>query len=535
MSRRKGVESYKRAVFSSTAFMEFETRQGVKKNLSFETVKAEDFVLDEGSGSTIEEERDGCESSSLTAIRLARTFEFDNLKIKLHLGEEANSPEDRETGSHLSENTNMLNATVNVEDVEKNSTEDKASESSIAENDSNESSANSKDCVAIISEVNNSILHEMPLEDQSTTDGNVSDYNTQHNKESSSNSRYNKGGSQQNNKDNTTDANVDAPASFSSSDNEFSSLEFPDSSDTSLIDWDSIVPIITFVQSMFSERKKEPKRDSLDTTVFFDPRYLYFLKKVCGLSKKECVAYGKEQYKLLGERANKSKAEIPPVKGYSVLNEPEGATITIEGNKIPVTLRRIEKIQPIELPTYVKDEFEYLVYKYGENVEMISRKMEIDIRDVILIYYMKYYNVPIEMTGSLLDKYVDEEWNMNDRIMFEENFNKHGTKFNKFMMNKSVEELRIYYRFYLKNYLPINWTPEERGQFARLVGVYRKDWEAMSSHFETSGKNANDLRVFYGSYFKKLDEEEKAKEYLLGGGGEEGTDSAKGRRGRKTV
>lgn len=323
------------------------------------------------------------------------------------------------------------------------------------------------------------------------------------------------------------------------------SLEFPteDEGDISVgsVDWESLEPVISFViEGSLQRRKPEAplpqRRDSIDQGVFFDPRYLYFLKKVCGLSKKECVAYGKDQHRLLIDRAAKSRADVPPAKTYTIERE-EGGVRIFYGNQ-EVFLKRTEEIGDIPLPEYKKDDFEYMVYKYGESLELISKKTGMDIRDVILIYYMKYYNVSIEMTGTLLDKYVDEEWTMNDRILFEENFTKYGTKFHKFMMDKPEHELRIYYKFYLRNYLPLNWTDRERSLFAYLVGVYKKDWNAMAQRFQDvcgeDTKDANDLRVYYGTYFKKLDEEEKMKELLLGGSvGFQGLEAARKRRGRK--
>lgn len=176
-------------------------------------------------------------------------------------------------------------------------------------------------------------------------------------------------------------------------------------------------------------------------------------------------------------------------------------------------IRKVERISDLKIPPYDKVSFEYLVYKYNDNLKKIASESSMCIKDVILIYYLKYHNRTLEMTGSLLDKYVDAEWSLRDRIIFEENFNKYGNKFNKFIINKNEEELRIYYRFYLKNYLPVNWNEEERTLFAHLILIYKKDWNSMAEHFER--KNSNDLRVFYSSYFKKLDEEERGRELNL--------------------
>ncbi|ELA42578.1 uncharacterized protein VICG_00330 [Vittaforma corneae ATCC 50505] len=278
----------------------------------------------------------------------------------------------------------------------------------------------------------------------------------------------------------------------------------------------------------------------------------------------------KEQIKLLIDRSNKNKAKtLPPKKYYAIPEVPmtdenndskyecmnsQDMPVNEYGNKSgdsfcpgvnifyleilntngsseftgmdSIFLRKVPEISSIVLPSYEKEDFEYMVYKYGENLELISKNTGIDIKDVILIYYLKYHNMSIQIVGSLLDKYVDEEWCINDRILFEENFSKYGTKFNKFMMNKHEDELKIYYKYYLKNYLPVNWSEWERALFAHLIGVYKKDWNAMSLHFQRESinnneydnnclKNANDLRVYYSSYFKKLDEEERLKELQL--------------------
>ena len=67
--------------------------------------------------------------------------------------------------------------------------------------------------------------------------------------------------------------------------------------------------------------------------------------------------------------------------------------------------------------------------------------------------------------------------------------------------------------FYLKNYIPFNWSCEERTLFAHLFGSYKKDWVAMEKNFDN--KNAQDLKVYYCSYFKKLDDDERMRETKL--------------------
>lgn len=407
--------------------------------------------------------------------------------------------------------------------------------------------------------------------------------------------------------DDSTKYSSGATSSFLSDISEDSqSFEFPEDEEQSMesINWRVLEPVIAFVLSnctdhecklsshkdrhvnavildkqienkidlIESPQRHSPKKGNISQSVLFDPRYLYFLKKVCNLSKKECVAYVKEQTKLLIDRSNRNKAKLPPPRKYRAVPEILTADekdssnrdcvgsmdefISESGSKKEddlhpginifyletrhkstdgppeftgmnsIFLRKVPEISNITLPSYEKEDFEYMVYKYGENLELISKSTGIDIKDVILIYYLRYHNVGIQIVGSLLDKYVDEEWCINDRILFEENFSKYGTKFNKFMMNKHEDELRIYYKYYLKNYLPVNWSEWERALFAHLIGVYKKDWSAMSLHFQGEGidndghdsncmKNANDLRVYYSSYFKKLDEEERLRELQL--------------------
>ncbi|KAM0679965.1 hypothetical protein GINT2_001907 [Glugoides intestinalis] len=337
------------------------------------------------------------------------------------------------------------------------------------------------------------------------------------------------------------------------------SFDFP----SEKIDWSSIMPVITYAMSLCVEipikltpKKSEEKtkdvkliskketirpRKETDQSIFFESTYLYFLKKVCNLSKRECAMYGMVQNKMLMERATKNKAELLKTKKHYALKEGRGVRIFSsikleeglgkEEDLESVFLEKINRISPIVLPEYEKNSFEYMVYKYGENLETISKKLNMDIKDVIVIYYLKYYGAAIKIEGPLLEKYVDDEWCIMDRILFEENFMKYTTKFSKYMMNKSEEELKIYYKFYLKNYLPVNWTEEERSLFARLIGSYKKDWDGMAKYFQT--KNANELKVYYSSYFKKLDEEERIKEQELAPGDTQLHVSIQKKRGRK--
>lgn len=342
------------------------------------------------------------------------------------------------------------------------------------------------------------------------------------------------------------------------------SFEFP----VENVDWSSIMPVITYAMSLYVEIPTKPtqkktqekikearnvnKKDSVkarkdtDQSVFFESTYLYFLKKVCNLTKRECVMYGRDQNKLLMERAAKNKAEVLKLKRHYAVKEDRGVRIfsSIKKEEGPnyigaakeeklesVFLEKISAINPIVLPEYEKDSFEYMVYKYGENLETISKKLNMDIKDVIVIYYLNYYGSEIKIVGPLLEKYVDDEWSITDRILFEENFTKYTTKFSKYMMNKSEEELKIYYKFYLKNYLPVNWSEEERSLFARLIGAYKKDWNDMANYFKS--KNANELKVYYSSYFKKLDEEERLKEQELSPGDSQLQVTTHKKRGRK--
>lgn len=60
----------------------------------------------------------------------------------------------------------------------------------------------------------------------------------------------------------------------------------------------------------------------------------------------------------------------------------------------------------------------------------------------------------------------------------------------------------------------MNWSDEDRALFAHLIDIYKKDWNAMAQCYNGT-KNANDLRVYYSSYYKKLDEEERMRELQL--------------------
>lgn len=329
----------------------------------------------------------------------------------------------------------------------------------------------------------------------------------------------------------------------SDEDDSLDSLEFPSYESQEFVNWQRILPIMSFLFRKFEfpelndamkpleEKllKKEPLKPKkiTESDANSDLRYLYFLKKVCYLGKNDAIYYCKDQAKFLLERGNKNKASLLPSKNYSSISTDDSLKINIyeENKKIKkqpiqsnqennsIILQKLDKINDIKLPEYDKDTFEYLVFKHGENMESIAKESHMRIKDVILVYYLKYHNVELEISGSLLEKYVEEEWNMRDRILFEENFMKYDTKFHKYMINKSEDDLKIYYRFYLKNYIPINWTCEERTLFAHLFATYKKDWVAMEKCF--TNKTAQDLKVYYCSYFKKLDDDERMRESKL--------------------
>lgn len=98
------------------------------------------------------------------------------------------------------------------------------------------------------------------------------------------------------------------------------SIEFPSDETNNLsigsIDWLLFEPIVSFVlsscniQALSKKIEESPqklviKNETTDQSAFFDQKYHYFHKKVCNLSKKECMIYGKEQCKLLLERSIK--------------------------------------------------------------------------------------------------------------------------------------------------------------------------------------------------------------------------------------
>lgn len=359
--------------------------------------------------------------------------------------------------------------------------------------------------------------------------------------------------------------------SASESDLDSSALEFPDdaSSEPTTMERMLFGPILRYIQSldhgvvdskegdesMCTDRDSTGRaiekdngskatqnvprsRKKNENNMHIDLRYLYFLKKVCNLTKKDALDYCRDQNRLLMERGTRNRAELLPKARYiseirqdsiiihtlpaskdrtNGLSE-EGEMEEDGGTMKSVVLRGVSEIRDLQVPAYNRDEFGYLVYKYGDGLVNIAKGMEMGLKDVILIYYLEYHSKSLEITGSLLEKYVEEEWTITDRILFEESFMRYGTRFSKFIINKSEDDLRIYYRYYLKNYIPMNWTEEERAMFSVLFSTYKKDWNSMHKNFPN--KSANDLKVFYGSYFKKLDEEERIRESQLAGGGE---------------
>lgn len=362
----------------------------------------------------------------------------------------------------------------------------------------------------------------------------------------------------------TEDSSMSSISLVNSDELEYSpkSVEFPESEHFYIykcMNWNEILPIINYISSLKNKAKlfdsptgiekeksaqlirtrkakdkiirKEAllKADTQEDYPFLNPGYLYFLKKGCNLTKRDAYFFCSENARALTDRATKNVAAILPRKRYfsdvngtgvsvfsildmrvKVANPSEATQKKDEGS---IFLRKVKNIGSIVCPPYDSLKFEYSVFKYKDDLVSISNAMEMDSKDVILIYYLYYNNVNIEIKDDLLDMYVQDEWSMTDRILFEENFMRHSTKFNNFMMNKSGEDLRIYYKYYIKNYLPMNWTESERATFSFLFNIYKKDWNAMQKNFHN--KSSDDLKVFYSSYFKKLDEKERMKEAQL--------------------
>lgn len=243
--------------------------------------------------------------------------------------------------------------------------------------------------------------------------------------------------------------------------------------------------------------------------------YLYFLKKVCQVTRKDALRYTVSQQKRLSERsAINAATELPPSQ-YTHTRTVNELTIYTEdstGKKEAVVLQRMFLINDIRSAKEKDVEFEYIIYKYNDSFAKISQASGLDRESAILEYYLNVPNVWNPSKG-LLSLIAKRDWPDGDRILFEENFRRHGKKFWKYQMPRTESDIRMYALYYMQNMMIIGWSDEERGVFAKHFLQFKKSWAKYKEVLPD--KNINDVKRYYNEYFQKLNEEEQAKELFL--------------------
>lgn len=239
--------------------------------------------------------------------------------------------------------------------------------------------------------------------------------------------------------------------------------------------------------------------------------YLYFLKTVCQQSKKEALKFIKNNLKRLIIASIRNTAGVPDKTDYQIIKN-SNKLIKKQNNK-EITIKRIKSMNKIKSKSGNNLELEYLIYKYGCDYRKIAQASGLTSQDAILEYYLAIPKIE-RPNKELLRIIADRDWPEGDRILFEENFKRHGHKYWKYQMPKNEEEIATYALYYGLNNIPEGWNREERGAFARTYSEINKNWP----EYETilPEKTARQIKKYYREYFSKLTESEQSEEMHLG-------------------
>lgn len=267
------------------------------------------------------------------------------------------------------------------------------------------------------------------------------------------------------------------------------------------------------------ERTRTGSKGKSHIETAYDPRYLHFLKKVCGIGKAGSLKYLKEQQKHLNERNRKNKAELPEEQAYryearddsiKIVASRGGADAAPSDTVVLDRMRQINHIKPLKFDMV---DFEYAVYKYQDDFKKLSELLGLSLRDSILAYYLNINKIS-HMSHSLIETIIKRDWSSeNDKLLFDLNYRRFGKKFWKYQIHRSEKDLRIYYKHYTRSGVLSAWSSRERALFASSFTEFKKDWGRIGSVLPS--KSVKDLKIFYNEYFKKLSAEEKDAEMLL--------------------
>lgn len=292
-----------------------------------------------------------------------------------------------------------------------------------------------------------------------------------------------------------------------------------------------------------------------------DSRYTYYLKKLKlfhnYLNKEALKKYVLDKSKALRDRCIKNEADGLGIKTYAVeeqsLNDVKLTVKNVErGTTKTYNFKKVQNIEYFEIESYERADFEYAVYKFGDNLDRISKYLDMPIKKAILLFYVFHFQFKI--TDTLCEIVSVREWCEEDKKTFADCYNKYGRKLENyfncpFKDLKNELDLKIYFYYYNNKVINETWTSEERGIFQHLFLLFRKDWEmyianglkiinfedfgiedSMNAYvtnnktrpafatqrifYKTLSKPVMDIKSYYNNYYKKLSEEELNSDYV---------------------
>lgn len=298
-------------------------------------------------------------------------------------------------------------------------------------------------------------------------------------------------------------------------------------------------------------KEAEPEQPQIPRDASEDNRYIYHLKKLKltydYMNKEVCKQYILERSKSLRDRCIKNQADDLGPRFYTTkeeTNDKNEKFVVIEssnGNK--TTTCRLQKLPEMgyyEISDYDRGEFEYAVYKFGDDLYKMSRYLDLDIKKTILLYYVNHSKFRI--TDALCEIVAVREWCEEDKETFAKCYRKYGRKYENyfnyiFRDQKSEQDIEVYYFYYNNKIIGEKWSVFERGLFQSLFALFRKDWEMYVSqgikiinfendeekrpdtvtsaiiNYDVLNKPISDIKSYYNNYYKKLSEQELENDY----------------------
>ncbi len=255
-------------------------------------------------------------------------------------------------------------------------------------------------------------------------------------------------------------------------------------------------------------RKRRLRPNKTETA--HDVRYLHFIKKTCGINKGNAYEYMKYQNRLLNERCKINKADIlPSVKTTEAVREGNSMVIRTVTNEDTIEETKLEKVAEIcsvKSPSFDWKEFEYCVYKNEDDIVELSKAIGLGMEEAILAYYLNCHRVSVD-NKTLINTIIGRDWTEADKKYFESNYKKHGSKFWKYKMDKSTNEIEIYHKWYVEHMINLRWTEEEKKIFKENIDTFKGKWKEITD--KLPGKTTKDIKEFYRDYYLKSIENEK--------------------------